>query len=582
MAVERRRADHDRLGQAGVQLGLGEALAVRAQVEEAERIGRADVLGLLDERARRRPATRSVPAPASGSGGRSARRRRARARARRRGSATRSRGRCWGASRLGRGRWQLLDLDVDPCLGHGDLILDRPSPRRGCTNAAQGPGTSSSRVSGEGAQVGQLARRRRPRVLVQAVDPDRREPELRRRRDVVEEARADVDVPGRVGEGAGGELVPVAGLRLVGADLARDDRLVERDPEQRLRCGDQVGVGVREDREPPAAAACLVERRRAPRRTAARSAASRRARPPRPAARRAGASPRSSPRGSEPAVAARAPARARGSGRAARPRGRRRTRGRARRGSRRSSRSASRSSRRSPTAPSRPSLRARSVPAAEHDRCVVAAEAERVRRPRPRARAPRARRSGRSRGRSPDRASSRLIVGGTTRSRSARMLKIASIAPARAEAVAGRALRRRDRRPPGVLLAERELDHLRLGRVAERRRGRVRVDVADLGRLDAGVLERHPHRPRRALAGRVGLGDVRRRPPTRRSRAARRRSSRRAPARGSSSSSTSTAAASPITSPSRPLSNGREAPCGIVVAPRERAHRVEAGDRRRA
>ena len=38
-----------------------------------------------------------------------------------------------------------------------------------------------------------------------------------------------------------------------------------------------------------------------------------------------------------------------------------------------------------------------------------------------------------------------------------------------------------------VLLAERELDHARLGRVAERRRGAVRVDVADLRRVDARV-----------------------------------------------------------------------------------------------
>ena len=80
----------------------------------------------------------------------------------------------------------------------------------------------------------------------------------------------------------------------------------------------------------------------------------------------------------------------------------------------------------------------------------------------------------------------------------------------RAEAMAGRALRRGDGELLRVLLAERELDHARLGGVAERRRGRVRVHVADLGRVDARVGERHRHRARRVLAGRIGLGHVRR------------------------------------------------------------------------
>ena len=51
MAVERRRADDDRLGETGVQLGLGEPLDVGPEVEELERIGRANVGRLLDERA---------------------------------------------------------------------------------------------------------------------------------------------------------------------------------------------------------------------------------------------------------------------------------------------------------------------------------------------------------------------------------------------------------------------------------------------------------------------------------------------------------------------------------------------------
>ena len=52
MAVDRRLADHDRLAEAGVQLGLREPLGVRPQVEEVERVVGADIGGLLDERAR--------------------------------------------------------------------------------------------------------------------------------------------------------------------------------------------------------------------------------------------------------------------------------------------------------------------------------------------------------------------------------------------------------------------------------------------------------------------------------------------------------------------------------------------------
>ena len=43
------------------------------------------------------------------------------------------------------------------------------------------------------------------------------------------------------------------------------------------------------------------------------------------------------------------------------------------------------------------------------------------------------------------------------------------------------------------MVAEDDLDGLRLGRVALRRRGAVRVDVADLGRVDAGLREREAH-----------------------------------------------------------------------------------------
>ena len=60
-----------------------------------------------------------------------------------------------------------------------------------------------------------------------------------------------------------------------------------------------------------------------------------------------------------------------------------------------------------------------------------------------------------------------------------------------------------------MLFAKCDLDHLRLGGIAERRGRRMSVHIADVGRLDAGVLQRHLHRPGRALARRIGLSHVR-------------------------------------------------------------------------
>ena len=170
-------------------------------------------------------------------------------------------------------------------------------------------------------------------------------------------------------------------------------------------------------------------------------------------------------------------------------------------------------------------------------------------------------RSGRSRGRTPGRGLE-LIVGGTIPSRSASTVKTASIAPAApkqcpvAPFVDEIGVLRAFSSPSAILIT------LRLGRVAERGRGGVRVDVADLGRVDAGVGERHLHRPGRARAGRVGLGDVRRVGRDAVARPARRRSSRRAPSRARAPRARARRPPRPSRARRGPVSNGRDARCG--------------------
>src|SRR3954452_15226230 len=109
-------------------------------------------------------------------------------------------------------------------------------------------------------EIRELSRRLDGRALAEPVDPDAAQTQLVRRRDVVEEGCADVHValPRRLR--AEEELVPVLVRRLVGADLLRDDDLVERHADLHLRGRDEIVVGVREDRELPAAPAQLLER----------------------------------------------------------------------------------------------------------------------------------------------------------------------------------------------------------------------------------------------------------------------------------------------------------------------------------
>ncbi len=150
LAVDLGSADHDRVALAGLQLGLGEAFGVRPQVEEAERIGGAELAVPPPRRTRCRRAARSARAPRAGSGGRTGGTPPGCARARRHDSATRRRAGVRVLPPVVRRRCAfVLDGDVD-ALRHGLLILDRgrresgyrPAPerhRQGRWRAVGGP-----------------------------------------------------------------------------------------------------------------------------------------------------------------------------------------------------------------------------------------------------------------------------------------------------------------------------------------------------------------------------------------------------------------------------------------------------------
>ena len=102
-----------------------------------------------------------------------------------------------------------------------------------------------------------------PRIgrFSEPVHPDRRDPQLPSGHDVVVEALRDVHVRGRMDPGPLAKDLPVPVRRLVGADLAGDDREVERDPDRRHRRLDEIAIRVGEDREPPAARTRFLQRR---------------------------------------------------------------------------------------------------------------------------------------------------------------------------------------------------------------------------------------------------------------------------------------------------------------------------------
>ena len=91
-------------------------------------------------------------------------------------------------------------------------------------------------------------------------------------------------------------------------------------------------------------------------------------------------------------------------------------------------------------------------------------------------------------------------MGGTTPSRSDSRLMHGFGRTGARDHVPGDALGRRDRRR-GV--AEHLADRLGLGGVVERRGRAVRVDVPDVGGVEAGVVERELHARGRARAARA-------------------------------------------------------------------------------
>ena len=127
------------------------------------------------------------------------------------------------------------------------------------------------------------------------------------------------------------------------------------------------------------------------------------------------------------------------------------------------------------------------------------------------------------------------------------------------EEVTGHRLGRAEDQLVGVV-TEHGLDGLRLGDVAQGRRGAVRIDVPDAGTVDSAVGEAHPHRARLpALRGPERSCGTRRAEAVPEDLAEDRRPPRSACSRDSR---TTAAPPSPSTKPSRSLSNGRLAPAG--------------------
>src|SRR6266545_4749658 len=104
---------------------------------------------------------------------------------------------------------------------------------------------------GQVAEVRELGGERKLGALSEPIDPHGRQAEFPARRDVVEQRRRNVRMVRAIRPRLLEEPIPVAVRRLVRACLGGSDAEVHRDANQRQRGGEHVGVGVRENRQPP-------------------------------------------------------------------------------------------------------------------------------------------------------------------------------------------------------------------------------------------------------------------------------------------------------------------------------------------
>src|SRR6266536_2074023 len=113
---------------------------------------------------------------------------------------------------------------------------------------------------GEAGETRKLCRSRHVATLAEAVDPYSGDPELRRRGDVVEQARRHVDVPIGARLRSFPEYVPVSVSGLVRTGIVCGDNQVRLDADVQDRRGEQVRVGVRQDAQPPPSRSDLLQR----------------------------------------------------------------------------------------------------------------------------------------------------------------------------------------------------------------------------------------------------------------------------------------------------------------------------------
>ena len=124
MPLDRPRPPIDRVAETRRHLGLGEPLGVRPEVEELERVGRAQIARPPPRTCPGRRAGRPARARAPGSGGRTAGRPQGARRARRPGSASAQLGHVFGCFPAGSGSGPRCSMETSIRLGHDRPILE--------------------------------------------------------------------------------------------------------------------------------------------------------------------------------------------------------------------------------------------------------------------------------------------------------------------------------------------------------------------------------------------------------------------------------------------------------------------------